>query len=48
MFVDGFSDTASLPWVLDIDFYIVVRPEDPVVSVINVAFLGELNPLILY
>lgn len=24
MFVDGFSDTASLPWVLDIDSCIVL------------------------
>lgn len=42
MSVGGFSDTASLPWVLDID-PCILRSEDPVVLVINVAVLGELN-----
>lgn len=48
IFVDGFGNTASLPWVLDIDSCIVLRSEDPLVLVINVAVLAELNPHIPY
>ena len=39
MFVGGFNDVVLLPLVLDIDSCIVLRSEDPVVLVTNVAAL---------
>lgn len=39
MFIGSFNVTVSFPWVLDIDSNIVLRLEDQVILVTNVAAL---------